>query len=377
MTSRSSVPDPGTAAAKSDATTRKDGLASEEASAPPRLAHDVHLNGSGAVSRQLAPTSIVRDLLARPSLSVVVPVYNSATIFPELHRRLVAALEPCVDSFEIIAVVDGCADNSADVVAQTHEVDTRIKLIELARNFGEQAATTAGLEHARGTMIVVMDDDLEDPPEVIPQLIEKARQGYDVVYGVMRKRKASVLRRLAYHSFYRVLNYMTDETRMPNDAGSFCLMSRQVVDQLNALPETNRYIRGLRAWLGYRQIGVEYERGHRHSGTSGYSWRGYLRFATMAIYSFSYKPLRLVTWTGGFVSLLGFLWGAKVVAFNLLGFTPSVPGYVSIMVAQLFLGGIQLLSLGVIGQYISRIYSEAKRRPVYIPRRMVGFDNDH
>ena len=306
-------------------------------------------------------------------LSVVIPVYNSAEIFPELYRRLLNTLDSTVNSFEIIAVVDGCADDSADVIASFCKKDNQLKLVELSRNFGHQSAITAGLELTSGEMIIVMDDDLEDPPEILPKFIDKAKEGYDIVYGIRKKRKVSIFRRLLYNIFYRVLNIFS-EVEMPHDAGDFGLMRRPVVEYLNYMPESNRYLRGMKTWLGFRQVGIQYERGARTTGESGYSMIKYIKFAIDAILSFSYKPLIYVSITGLIISFIGFFFGLRIIIMKIFQGTPDVPGWVSLMVIVLFIGGVQLLSIGIVGQYIARIYDETKRRPRYVIRRKIGFD---
>ncbi|MBN1269083.1 MAG: glycosyltransferase family 2 protein [Kiritimatiellae bacterium] len=305
-----------------------------------------------------------------PELSIVIPVYNSEGIFPELHRRLAGALEKAVGSFEIVAVVDGCRDRSFDVIAQLAKTDPRIRAVEFSRNFGHQAAITAGLEIAAGGMVAVMDDDLEDPPEVLPQFIAKMREGYDVVYGVRRKRKRSPVHRFLYSAFYRVLGRMAD-VAMPRDAGDFCLMSRRVVDVLNSMPESNRYLRGLRAWSGFAQTGLEYERSERFAGETGYSLRKYFLLALDAVFSFSYKPLAYLSVAGVLIAVASFLYALMVL---LRGGNPLAPGWASLFVLILFFSGIQLLSIGIIGQYLARIYDEVKRRPKFIVKRAVGVD---
>lgn len=308
-------------------------------------------------------------------LSVVVPVYCSAMIFPTLHQRTVKALESCVDSFEIIAVVDGCADNSADVVAQTASLDPRVKLIEFSRNFGNQMAITAGLRHACGEMVVIIDDDLEDPPEFIPELIIKANEGFDVVYAVRRKREIPRFQHMMFKSYYRVFSKLSN-IDVPQDVGDFCLMSRPVVDALNAMPESHRYVRGLRSWIGFRQTGITFDRQVRHSGKSGFNLIGYFRFAFDGIFSFSHMPLLLSTYLGFFISLVSFVLGITFVVAKIMGLLPDVPGWASMTVIILFGGGVQLLSIGVLGQYIGRIYDEVKRRPPYIIRRSIGLKEE-
>ena len=312
--------------------------------------------------------------VASPELSVVIPVYRSAKIFPELYRRLVASLEPVVDGFEIVAVADGNADGSADVIESIHKQDSRVKLIELSRNFGHQVAVTAGIEHANGDMVVVMDDDLEDPPEVIPSFINRAKDGFDLVYGIRRKRKVNIIKRIVYALFYRVINSLS-AIPIPYDSGDFCLMRRTVINALNSMPEKNRFIRGLRCWAGFRQTGMEYERESRYAGESGYSIRGYFKFAFDGIISFSYRPLQIVSVVGIVTAFSGFLYALYALAARLTGNLPAeTAGWTSLMVAMLFLGGLQLLSVGIIGQYIARIYDEAKRRPHYFTKRLLGIE---
>ena len=306
-------------------------------------------------------------------LSVVVPVYNSATIFPELHRRLVEALEGVVASFEIIAVVDGCADDSSRVIAGASETDSRVKLVEFSRNFGHQAAVTAGLTYVSGDLVAIMDDDLEDPPEALVKLVERLREGFDVVYGIRRKRKRSPLHRLLYFAFYRLFGAMVD-IHIPNDAGDFCVMRRQVVDVLNSMPETNRYLRGLRAWAGFEQTGVEYERASRYDSESGYSLRKYVALALDAMFSFSYRPLTLMSLAGAGIATASFVFGLYVLFAVLFLDRDSLPlGWASVFVSVLFFSGIQLVCFGVLGQYLARVYDETKQRPNYIVKREVGF----
>ncbi|MEZ5503558.1 MAG: glycosyltransferase family 2 protein [Halioglobus sp.] len=306
-------------------------------------------------------------------ISIVIPVYYSANIFRSLYGRLVGTLEELSRSFEIIAVVDGCADDSAAVIADVHAQDPRVKLIEFSRNFGNQMAITAGLRYSTGNIVVVIDDDLEDPPEVIPHLLAKAEEGYDVVYAVRRKREISLLRHGMFKLYYRIFSKLSNFD-VPEDVGDFCLMRRPIVDVLNAMPESHRYIRGLRSWAGFRQTGIEFDREVRHSGQSGFNLVRYLRFAFDGIFSFSHVPLMLSTYLGFFISLISFLLGIWFVVAKLLGLLPDVPGWSSIAVFILFIGGVQLLSVGVLGQYIGRIYDEVKKRPPYIIRRALGVE---
>jgi dolichol-phosphate mannosyltransferase len=306
-------------------------------------------------------------------VSIVIPIYNSSEIFPELFKRLTYTFSSLKIKYEIIAVVDGCSDDSTSVIEKYCRQDSRLKLIEFSRNFGHQAAITAGLENICGEMIIIMDDDLEDPPEILPKFIEKSQEGYDVVYGIRKKRKASLFRRVYYHIFYRLLHKLSD-VDMPSDSGDFCLMRRQVVNELNSMPETNRYLRGMRRWVGFSQTGVEYERGTRFKGKSGYSLTKYIKFAFNAIFSFSYKPLHYVTAFGFLMSSISFLLGVRLIILKILNKVPDVPGWVSLMVAVLFIGGVQLISIGILGQYLARIFDEVKQRPKYIIKRKTGFN---
>jgi glycosyltransferase involved in cell wall biosynthesis len=306
-------------------------------------------------------------------MSVVIPVFYSAAIFPTLYRRIVASLTDCVTSFEIIAVVDGCTDTSAAVIESIHVLDPRLKLIEFSRNFGNQMAITAGLKHSSGEIVVVIDDDLEDPPEVIPDMLAKANEGFDVVYAVRKKREITWLRNRLFKVYYRIFSKLSNFD-VPEDVGDFCLMRRPIVDVLNSMPESHRYIRGLRSWAGFRQTGIQFNREARHSGQSGFNLVRYLRFAFDGIFSFSHVPLVLSTYLGFIISSISFLVGFVFVVAKLMGLLPDIPGWTSVLVLILFTGGVQMLSVGILGQYIGRIYDEAKRRPPYIVKHSLGLD---
>lgn len=314
----------------------------------------------------------------RPDISVVIPIYNSANIFPELYKRLIRALEPGVRSFEIIAVLDGCRDNSFSVISGLSAQDKRIKLIEFSRNFGHQAALTAGLSHASGAMVAIMDDDLEDPPELLPRFIEKIREGFDVVYGIRRKRSRSFILRLLYKAFYRILGNLVD-IKIPYDAGDFCVMTERMVNVLVCMPEHNRYLRGMRAWAGFNQTGIEYDREKRFADESGYSIRKYIALALNAIFSFSYKPLKYLTVMGLVISAVSFEEAFRIIILKVTNRLPEVPGWAYLSVAMLFLFGIMFIALGIMGEYIARIYDELKQRPQFVIRSMRGFEErtDH
>jgi dolichol-phosphate mannosyltransferase len=311
-----------------------------------------------------------------PYLSVVIPVYNSEQIFPVLYKLLVEVLEREGHPFEIIAVVDGCMDHSADVVAEHCVRDPRVKMIEFSRNFGNQMAITAGLRASQGEYVVVMDDDLEDPPEVISDLLAKAAEGFEVVYAVRKKREISALKYRVYKLYYFIFSKLSNYD-IPQNVGDFCIMHRMVVDVLNSMPENNRYIRGLRSWSGFQQTGIEFDRRTRHSGKSGFSLAKYFKFGFDGLFSFSYKPLLLMTYLGMFLSSFSFLLALTFIILKLANKLPDVQGWASITVIILFLGGIQLLSIGVLGQYVGRIYDEVKKRPGFIIKRSVGVETSN
>jgi dolichol-phosphate mannosyltransferase len=313
--------------------------------------------------------------VGKVDISIIIPVYYSADIFPVLYERLVLTLDKLSLSFEIVAVVDGCTDESAAVIAHIHNLDPRVKLIEFSRNFGNQMAITAGLRFSVGGTVIVIDDDLEDPPEIIADLVAKADEGFDVVYAVRRKREISWLRHRIFKLYYRLFSNLSN-FEVPEDVGDYCLMRRPIVDVLNAMPESHRYIRGLRSWAGFRQTGIPYNRQARHSGQSRFNLAGYFKFAFDGIFSFSHMPLMLSTYLGFFISLISFLLGIWFVIAKWIGLLPDVPGWSSITVIILFIGGVQLLSIGLLGQYIGRIYDEVKKRPPYVISRVVGLSLD-
>jgi glycosyltransferase involved in cell wall biosynthesis len=310
----------------------------------------------------IAPQS---DGFAGPELSVVVPVYNEEESLDALYTALHALLSSLGIAFEVVMVNDGSRDRSREMLAGIAERDGRFRAIHFSRNFGHQAAVTAGLRYARGRAIVVMDADLQDPPELLGQMLARWREGYHVVYAqrVKRHRETWFKRSMAF-AYYRLLQRLTD-VEIPSDTGDFCLMDRKVVDLLNSMPERNRYIRGLRAWIGFRQIAIPFERPPRFAGEVKYTFWKSLGLAVNGIVSFSKVPLRLATYLGLFVSAASFLLGIYFIVEKLRGELP-VRGWASTVVIILFLGGIQLLTIGVVGEYLSRIYDEVKKRPMYV-----------
>ena len=304
-------------------------------------------------------------------ISVVIPIYNEEKTLPELHRRLQATLEPLGRRCEIILIDDGSRDGSFPLMKEARNRDRRVKIIRLSRNFGHQIALSAGIDLASGDAVILMDGDLQDPPELLSTMIARWREGYQVVYTVKRTRKENRLKRLAFHSFYRVLHALSP-VDIPMEAGNFSLLDRAVVEVFRSMPERNRYISGMRAWAGFRQIGIEYDRDARFAGKPQMSLRRLFELALDGIISFSKAPLRIAIYTGITAAGAAFLGGLYVLSEKL--FTDkAILGWASTIVSITFLGGLILLTLGVIGEYVGRIYDEVKRRPLYVIQDMVGF----
>lgn len=304
--------------------------------------------------------------LDRPSLSIVVPVFNERDVLPELCRRVAAAMQPLGEPYELVLVNDGSTDGSWDVMLSLTCGDPRIKAVKLSRNFGHQVAIVAGLHAATGEAVVVMDADLQDPPEVIASLYEKFREGYDVVFAQRRAREGETLyKRVTAKAFYRLMRNMTT-LDIPVDTGDFRLMSRRVVDDLCRLQEHNPFIRGLVTWVGYNQTAVLYDRDARHHGQTKFSTAKMLTFAFDGITSFSSRPLRLASLVGLLFAVGSLALIVVLTAYKLLGGTGLVSGWTSLIVAILFLGGLQMMAVGLLGEYIGRIYDQVKGRPVYL-----------
>lgn len=312
--------------------------------------------------------------MVRPRLSLVIPVFNEQDTIPELDRRLrelFADLPHVGDSWEVVFVEDGSSDNSRQLLEKMAEVEPRYRLIAFARNFGHQFAITAGVDHAEGEAVVVMDADLQDPPHVVAEMLASYRAGFDVVYGVRKKRKGETwFKRTTASIFYRLIRSITGVS-IPLDAGDFRLMSRAVVLTLRALREQHRFVRGMVAWVGFKQTAVYYNRDARFAGTTKYPLRKMLKFALDGITSFSVVPLRLATWLGVFSALCAFGIGAWAIAAKLLGFT-TVSGWATIMFAVALGSSAQLLMTGILGEYVGRIYEEVKRRPLYVIEKEVN-----
>ena len=312
-------------------------------------------------------------------ISVVIPAYNESEGIPVLYRRLTECAKTWQEDYEVVVVDDGSTDDTLSQLAAIAASDPCWKVVSLSRNFGHQPALTAGLEHASGDLVAVLDADLQDPPEELPRFFAEARKGYDVVYGVRTRRKEGRLKRLAYFSFYRLLASMA-EIAIPLDAGDFCVVSRRVVDVLNALPERSRFIRGLRSWVGFRQTGLPYERHPRFAGEPKYTLRKLVKLALEGIVNFSSRPLRLIATAGIVLGAFAVVLAAAVFVqyvtdWTIAGYNPrQARGWTSLILVLLFLGSAQLFSLGILGEYLSRLFEEAKDRPVYVVGLRVNLD---
>lgn len=302
-------------------------------------------------------------------ISVVIPIFNEAKNISELYKRLKPVLNTISKEHEIIFVNDGSKDKSLKVLKKLRKKDKKLKIISFSRNFGHMAAVNAGLINSSGKKVVIMDADLQDPPEVIPRMYEKAKKGYEVVYGVKRKRKEGPVIKFMFKTFYRLLNSIA-QLKMPLDAGAFSLIDRRVVDILISLPERNKYFSGLRAWAGFAQIGIVYKRGARFAGKPA-SFRRLFKLAFDGLFSFSYLPLRIASFLGFFFALIAFIFIFVVFILRIF-FRAGIVGWASTMSAILLIGGVQLITLGIIGEYLARIYDEVKNRPEYIISEKIG-----
>jgi polyisoprenyl-phosphate glycosyltransferase len=308
-----------------------------------------------------------------PQFSLVVPIYNEEANIPELYRRLKVVMAQLDGEVEMILVNDGSRDRSLAFLRELHAHDPRCCYLSFSRNFGHQIAVTAGLNFARGRAIVVLDADLQDPPELILDMVQRWRQGYEVVYAQRtQRRKESWFKRLMAYAFYRVLRNLAD-VDIPTDTGDFCLMDRQVVDLLNAMPERDRYIRGLRAWVGFRQTAIPFERDPRFAGEEKYTFRKSFALAVNGLVSFSKVPLRISTYIGLMAAAIALLMAILVLYWRFFAPNSPLTGYATIVIAIFFLGAVQLISIGILGEYIGRIYEEVKGRPLYTLSEAQGF----
>lgn len=307
-------------------------------------------------------------------ISVVVPVYNEQEVLGEFHARLSAVCESLNHSFEVVYVNDGSTDQSLAFLESLKQVDPRISLVNLSRNFGKEIAMSAGLDYACGMAVVIIDADLQDPPEVIPELVNRWRDGYDVVYAKRVERKGETyLKKATAHAFYRIIKRMSD-VQLPEDTGDFRLLSRRAVDALKQFREQHRFMKGLFAWIGYSQIAVPYQRASRFSGQTKWSYWKLWNLAIEGITSFSISPLKIATYFGLIVAFFAFLLAVWIVIKTLL-FGDAVRGYPTIMVTMLLLGGTQLVAIGILGEYLGRVFNETKRRPLYLVDHYFPADN--
>ncbi len=311
------------------------------------------------------------DAGAMPVMCVVVPCFNEADALPLLHPRLSATLDALQVTWRILYVDDGSSDSTFAMLETLATSDPRVTAMRLARNFGKELALTAGIDHADAEAVVVIDADLQDPPELIAQLFARFREGYDIVYGVRRSRAGdSWLKRNTAHGFYRLMGRLSS-TPVPRDTGDFRLLSRRAVLALRQLRERHRFMKGLFTWVGFRQVGVEYDREPRAAGKTKFNYWRLWNFAIEGVTSFSTLPLRVATYVGFLTALLAFGYGAWTIAKTLLWGEP-VRGYPSLMAVVLMLGGVQLIALGLIGEYLGRLYAESKQRPLYLVEQFVG-----
>ncbi|MFT5617102.1 MAG: glycosyltransferase involved in cell wall biosynthesis [Arenicella sp.] len=315
-------------------------------------------------------------------LSIVIPIYNEEENIPTLYARLISASPLWEEEFEVIFVDDGSFDSSFEMLHALAQKDSRIKIIKLSRNFGHQPAISAGIQKAKGDAVIIMDGDLQDPPEELPRFLEKWREGYHVVYAIRTKRKENIFKRFAYSSFYRFLGIIS-EIEIPLDSGDFCVMDKKVVKALNHdLPEKIRFVRGLRAYAGFKQVGVKYERAERAAGEVKYTFRKLMKLALDGLFDFSTFPLRLASYLGIFIAFMSLVVGVffvfqRIFDFKILGYSPAdVPGLASLAIGIFFIGGVTLLVLGIIGEYLGRIYFEVKKRPNHIIEEFYDYSGE-
>lgn len=308
---------------------------------------------------------------AAPELSLVIPLYNESAVFPQLLARLEGA-RPALGACEVVFVDDGSSDATPRLIEAAAGRHAWVRGLILSRNFGHQIAVTAGMQHARGEAVAVLDGDLQDPPELVAELHAKLREGYDVVYAVRRDRKEGLLKRAAYALFYRLLRRLA-AVPIPLDAGDFCIVSARAARLMNAMPERHRFVRGLRTWVGFRQAGHEYKRAARAGGRPQYTLAKLLRLALDGIFTFSEQPLQWSMYLGALIASCAFAWTAYVVLWRLLADPHSViPGWATLTAGMFFLGGVQLISIGILGEYVGRIHNEVKQRPLYVVDRRLN-----
>lgn len=304
--------------------------------------------------------------------SIILPVYNEEVNIETMYSRVKAVMDYLKGEYELIFINDGSYDSTREMLHKLHAQDSKVKVINFSRNFGHQVAVSAGLQFAKGKYVAVLDADLQDPPEVLPQFFSKLDEGYDVVYAIRKKRKEGFFKKTAYSVFYRILQQLSN-IYIPLDSGDFCVMNERVIKAINMLPERNRFVRGLRSWVGFKQIGIEYERSSRNAGESKYSFTGLMKLAFDGIFSFSFAPLQLMFYLGSISLILSIL--GSIFAVYLRFFTTAykaVPGFATTIILIMFIGGLQMFCMGIMGEYIRRVYDEVKQRPQFIIESKLG-----
>lgn len=311
----------------------------------------------------------------KPVYSFLIPVYNEEQTLPELHRRMCALLEQLDGGAEVILVDDGSRDDSYRIMTELNSQDPRFKILRFSRNFGHQIAITAGMDHASGQAVIIMDADLQDPPEVVLEMIKRWREGCDIVYGVREERAGETfVKRWTATAFYRLLRKLTD-LDIPVDVGDFRLVDRKALDAFNRMREHSRYVRGMFSWIGYEQCGVTYHRSERFAGQTKYPLAKMMKLAMDGILGFSTVPLRLGLYAGLIVAGLSFVVGIWAAVLKLMG-VHTIPGWASLLTVVTFLGGVQLMLVGLLGEYVSRIYEEVRARPLYLVRESRGLETE-
>lgn len=312
--------------------------------------------------------------MSLPDISIVVPLYNEQEVFGKLVHRLQSVLNSCIHAVEVVLVDDGSRDQTAQLIQEVVSKDNRFKGVLLSRNFGHQIALSAGMAHAQCTKaLMVIDGDLQDPPELLIPFYERLQEGADVVYAVRKNRKEGAIMNSMYWMFYRMLSRLSEHP-IPNDSGDFCMISKRVLDHMNAMPERSRFLRGIRSWVGFKQVPFEYDRDGRAEGKTKYSMKGLFKLAYDGIFNFSNKPLKLITHIGLYTIMVSVIYLTGVLIKKLLGYeVPS--GFISIVAVITLFSGVQLISLGIIGEYLARIYLQVKNRPLYVVDKTVGIDD--
>lgn len=307
------------------------------------------------------------------TVSYIFPIYNESGNIPVLYKTIAELLTHNPQySYELIFVNDGSSDNSLELLVSLQQQDDRVKIIDFSRNFGHQLAVTAGIDYAHGDAAIIMDSDLQDPPQVSFELLKKWEEGYDVVYAQRRTRKDTVFKRLTAHAFYKTLDRLAD-IDIPRNTGDFRLIDKKVMDELTKFKEHNRFLRGMVSFVGYKQTAVLFDRDERHAGETGYPLKKMIKFAADGIFSFSVTPLKVISRTGYTIAMFSFIGAVYAAVLKLFSPESVVPGWTFIVISVLFIGGIQLIMLGILGSYIGRIYTESQGRPLYIINRI--YDN--